>query len=66
MEEQKLQDLRKEINEERDREELKRLGESSGVLSGSAGAAGAKLEWMYKSNSSFDKALLCYIHTIFL
>ncbi|KAH8349245.1 hypothetical protein KR067_004852, partial [Drosophila pandora] len=51
MEEQKLQDLRKEINEERDREELKRLGESSGVLSGSAGAAGAKLEWMYKNST---------------
>ncbi|KAH8272340.1 hypothetical protein KR026_005727, partial [Drosophila bipectinata] len=52
MEEQKLQDLRKEINEERDREELKRLGESSGVLSGSGGAAGeAKLEWMYKNST---------------
>ncbi|KAH8337564.1 hypothetical protein KR074_006873, partial [Drosophila pseudoananassae] len=52
MEEQKLHDLRKEINEERDREELKRLGESSGVLSGSGGAAGeAKLEWMYKNST---------------
>ncbi|KAH8352493.1 hypothetical protein KR084_004502, partial [Drosophila pseudotakahashii] len=52
MEERKLEDLRKEINEERDREELRRLGESSGVLSGSGGAAGeAKLEWMYKNST---------------
>ncbi|KAH8412869.1 hypothetical protein KR009_006367, partial [Drosophila setifemur] len=51
MEERKLQDLRKEITEERDREELRRLGENSGVLSSSGGAAGeAKLEWMYKNN----------------
>ncbi|EDW54037.1 pre-mRNA-splicing factor CWC25 homolog [Drosophila sechellia] len=52
MEERKLQDLRKEINEERDREELRRLGESSGVLSNNGGAAGeAKLEWMYKNST---------------
>ncbi|KAH8261880.1 hypothetical protein KR038_010645, partial [Drosophila bunnanda] len=52
MEERKLQDLRKEINEERDREELRRLGESSGVLSSSGGAGGeAKLEWMYKNST---------------
>nr|XP_044251162.1 pre-mRNA-splicing factor CWC25 homolog [Drosophila takahashii] len=52
MEERKLEDLRKEINEERDREELRRLGESSGVLSNSGGAAGeAKLEWMYKNST---------------
>ncbi|XP_017047377.2 pre-mRNA-splicing factor CWC25 homolog [Drosophila ficusphila] len=52
MEERKLQDLRKEINEERDREELRRLGESSGVLGNSGGAAGeAKLEWMYKNST---------------
>ncbi|XP_017075270.2 pre-mRNA-splicing factor CWC25 homolog [Drosophila eugracilis] len=52
MEERKLEDLRKEINEERDREELRRLGESSGVLGSSGGAAGeAKLEWMYKNST---------------
>ncbi|KAH8282877.1 hypothetical protein KR054_010540, partial [Drosophila jambulina] len=52
MEERKLQDLRKEINEERDREELRRLGESSGVLANSGGAGGeAKLEWMYKNST---------------
>ncbi|KAH8234003.1 hypothetical protein KR032_010153, partial [Drosophila birchii] len=52
MEERKLQDLRKEINEERDREELRRLGESSGVLASSGGAGGeAKLEWMYKNST---------------
>ncbi|XP_016991255.1 pre-mRNA-splicing factor CWC25 homolog [Drosophila rhopaloa] len=52
MEERKLQDLRKEINEERDREELRRLGESSGVLANNGGAAGeAKLEWMYKNST---------------
>ncbi|XP_022214942.2 pre-mRNA-splicing factor CWC25 homolog [Drosophila obscura] len=52
MEERKLQDLRKEIHEERDREELRRLGESSGVLAGSGGAPGeAKLEWMYKNST---------------
>ncbi|KAH8341542.1 hypothetical protein KR059_009638, partial [Drosophila kikkawai] len=52
MEERKLQDLRKEINEERDREELRRLGESSGVLANSgAGGGEAKLEWMYKNST---------------
>ncbi|XP_016954908.1 pre-mRNA-splicing factor CWC25 homolog [Drosophila biarmipes] len=52
MEERKLEDLRKEINEERDREELRRLGERSGVLGSSGGAAGeAKLEWMYKNST---------------
>ncbi|XP_026843207.1 pre-mRNA-splicing factor CWC25 homolog [Drosophila persimilis] len=52
MEERKLQDLRKEIHEERDREDLRRLGESSGVLASSGGAAGeAKLEWMYKNST---------------
>ncbi|XP_037710721.1 pre-mRNA-splicing factor CWC25 homolog [Drosophila subpulchrella] len=52
MEERKLEDLRKEINEERDREELRRLGERSGVLGNSGGAAGeAKLEWMYKNST---------------
>lgn len=59
MEERKLQDLRKEINEERDREELRRLGESSGVLANHGGAAGeAKLEWMYKSESLAWECLL--------
>lgn len=47
-EQRKLDDLRKEINEERDREELRRIGENSGVL-GSGGGGEAKLEWMYKS-----------------
>lgn len=47
-EQRKLDDLRKEINEERDREELRRIGENSGVLSSSGGGE-AKLEWMYKS-----------------
>ncbi|BFF94827.1 pre-mRNA-splicing factor CWC25 homolog [Drosophila madeirensis] len=52
MEERKLQDLRKEIHEERDREELRRLGESSGVLASNGGAPGeAKLEWMYKNST---------------
>lgn len=47
-EERKLNDLRKEITEERDREQLRRLGENSGVLASSNGGE-AKLEWMYKS-----------------
>lgn len=47
-EQRKLDDLRKEINEERDREELRRIGENSGVLNSSNGGE-AKLEWMYKS-----------------
>ncbi|KAH8378022.1 hypothetical protein KR093_008501, partial [Drosophila rubida] len=49
-EQRKLDDLRKEINEERDREELRRLGENSGVLASSNGGE-AKLEWMYKNNA---------------
>ncbi|KAH8393824.1 hypothetical protein KR215_001007, partial [Drosophila sulfurigaster] len=49
-EQRKLDDLRKEINEERDREELRRLGENSGVLSSNNGGE-AKLEWMYKNNT---------------
>ncbi|EDW77579.2 uncharacterized protein Dwil_GK24577 [Drosophila willistoni] len=49
-EQRKLDDLRKEINQERDREELRRMGESTGVL-GNRGATGeAKLEWMYKNS----------------
>lgn len=47
-EQRKLDDLRKEINEERDREELRRIGENSGVLNSNNGSE-AKLEWMYKS-----------------
>ncbi|XP_064535503.1 pre-mRNA-splicing factor CWC25 homolog [Drosophila montana] len=49
-EQRKLDDLRKEINEERDREELRRIGENSGVLSSSGGGE-AKLEWMYKNSA---------------
>ncbi|XP_034475000.1 pre-mRNA-splicing factor CWC25 homolog [Drosophila innubila] len=49
-EERKLSDLRKEINEERDREQLRRLGENSGVLASSNGGE-AKLEWMYKNSA---------------
>ncbi|XP_017858301.1 PREDICTED: pre-mRNA-splicing factor CWC25 homolog [Drosophila arizonae] len=49
-EQRKLDDLRKEINEERDREELRRIGENSGVLNSSNGGE-AKLEWMYKNSA---------------
>ncbi|EDW03306.1 pre-mRNA-splicing factor CWC25 homolog [Drosophila grimshawi] len=49
-EQRKLDDLRKEINEERDREELRRIGENSGVLAGNVGGE-AKLEWMYKNSA---------------
>ncbi|KAL7740037.1 hypothetical protein ACLKA6_016880 [Drosophila palustris] len=49
-EERKLNDLRKEITEERDREQLRRLGENSGVLASSNGGE-AKLEWMYKNSA---------------
>ncbi|XP_061386702.1 pre-mRNA-splicing factor CWC25 homolog [Musca vetustissima] len=48
LEEKKLEDLRKEIQQERDMEDLKRAGRESGVLSG--GHEGdKKLDWMYKS-----------------
>ena len=48
-EEKKLNDLRKEIEEERNRDELKRIGRESGVLGGS-NEDNKKLDWMYKSN----------------
>lgn len=44
-EKQRMQDLEREINDERNREELKRIGQSSGVL---AQTDDKKLEWMYK------------------
>lgn len=48
-EEKKLNDLRREIEEERNRDELKRIGRESGVLGGS-NEDNKKLDWMYKSN----------------
>lgn len=47
-EEKKLNDLRKEIEEEKNREELKRIGRESGVL-GINNQGDKKLDWMYKS-----------------
>lgn len=47
-EEKKLNDLRREIEEEKNREELKRIGRESGVLGGS-NEGDKKLDWMYKS-----------------
>lgn len=46
-EEQKLNDLRREIEEEKNREELKRIGQASGVLAKTD--SDKKLEWMYTS-----------------
>lgn len=59
-EQRKLDDLRKEINEERDREELRRIGENSGVLGNSNGGE-AKLEWMYKSKYNHLPTLQFYL-----
>lgn len=47
-EKNKLAELQREISDERDREELKRVGQMSGVLS--APDSNKKLEWMYKSS----------------
>lgn len=58
-EQRKLDDLRKEINEERDREELRRIGENSGVLNSNNGGE-AKLEWMYKSIYKVCLSLIKY------
>lgn len=58
-EQRKLDDLRKEINEERDREELRRIGENSGVLNSNNGGE-AKLEWMYKSIYTVCLSLIKY------
>lgn len=57
-EKRKLAELKQEISAERDREELHRIGQSSGVLPGgglgiSGGAASnKKLEWMYKGTEN--------------
>lgn len=59
-EQRKLDDLRKEINEERDREELRRIGENSGVL-GNGNGGEAKLEWMYKSKYNHLSALQFFL-----
>lgn len=47
-EEKKLNDLRREIEEEKNREELKRIGRDSGVLAANI-EGDKKLDWMYKS-----------------
>lgn len=47
-EDRKMNDLRREIMEERNREDLIKMGQSSGVL---AKSDDKKLEWMYKSAS---------------
>lgn len=53
----KLAELQQEISAERNREELHRIGQTSGVLpvgggalgnGGGGGGAGKKLEWMYR------------------
>ncbi|KAM7352970.1 CWC25 spliceosome associated protein homolog [Cochliomyia hominivorax] len=49
-EEKKLNDLRREIEEEKNREELKRIGRESGVLGGYS-EGDKKLDWMYKSST---------------
>lgn len=46
-EKRKLAELQKEISDERSREELKRIGQTSGVL---AATDEKKLEWMYKGS----------------
>ncbi|XP_067624286.1 pre-mRNA-splicing factor CWC25 homolog [Eurosta solidaginis] len=46
-EDKKLKDLRREIEEEKTREELKQIGRNSGVLP----QEDKKLEWMYKSST---------------
>lgn len=46
-EKRKMVELQKEIAEERNREELKRIGESSGVLKA---GDNKKMEWMYKAD----------------
>lgn len=48
LEEKKLNDLRKEIQVERDLEDLKRTGRDNGVLGGTQ-EGDKKLDWMYKS-----------------
>lgn len=48
-EKRKVFELQREIQNERDREELKRIGQSSGVLR--SGGDDKKLEWMYKGQS---------------
>lgn len=47
-EQRKLAELQKEISDERNREELKRIGQTSGVL---AATDEKKLEWMYKGST---------------
>lgn len=47
-EKNKLAELQREISDEREREELKRIGQMSGVLS--APDSNKKLEWMYKTS----------------
>ena len=49
-EKRKLAELQKEITDERNREDLKRIGQSSGVLATTADNE-KKLEWMYKGSS---------------
>lgn len=48
-EKRKMQELQHEIQNERNREELKRIGQSSGIL---APDNDKKLEWMYKGPES--------------
>lgn len=47
-EKQKLAELQREITEERGREELRRIGQASGVLGGGGKDDHNKLEWMYR------------------
>lgn len=47
-EKNKLAELQREISDERNREELKRIGQTSGVL---AMGDEKKLEWMYKGST---------------
>uniref|UniRef100_A0A1A9UL26 CBF1-interacting co-repressor CIR N-terminal domain-containing protein n=1 Tax=Glossina austeni TaxID=7395 RepID=A0A1A9UL26_GLOAU len=49
-EEKKVDDLRKEIQKERNREELTRLSRENGLLS-TVNDSDKKLEWMYKNNN---------------
>uniref|UniRef100_A0A182VTK8 Cir_N domain-containing protein n=1 Tax=Anopheles minimus TaxID=112268 RepID=A0A182VTK8_9DIPT len=48
-EKRRLNELRREINEERNREELKSIGQKSGILPNDDGDK--KLEWMYRGPS---------------
>ncbi|EAA10085.4 AGAP008760-PA [Anopheles gambiae str. PEST] len=48
-EKKRLTELRREIDEERNREELKSIGQKSGILPGDEGDK--KLEWMYRGPS---------------